>query len=59
MALRPQFEPLRGAILHRSPLPTVDGAVHERRGNEVLSFVASPAQSVFVTPAASPGLVSI
>ena len=29
MALRDQFEPLCGAILHRSPLPSVDGAVHE------------------------------
>lgn len=29
MVLRTQFEPLRGAILHKSPLPMVDGAVHE------------------------------
>ena len=27
MALRDQFEPLRGAMLHRSPLPSVDTTV--------------------------------
>ncbi|KAI3822076.1 hypothetical protein L1987_09657 [Smallanthus sonchifolius] len=29
MALRSDFEGLRGTILHRSPLPTVDSVVHE------------------------------
>ncbi|CDP22048.1 unnamed protein product [Coffea canephora] len=29
MALRPEFEQLRGSLLHRSPLPTVDAALAE------------------------------
>ena len=29
MALRSDFEGLRGSILHRTPLPTVDSVVHE------------------------------
>lgn len=52
MALRGQFEPLHGAISHMSPLPTVDGAVHELIAEETkfkVSSVAPPAQSVFVT----------
>ncbi|CAL5429371.1 unnamed protein product [Camellia sinensis] len=53
MALRDQFEPLRGAILHRSPLPSVDGAVRELIAEETRFKVAhgTPAsQSVFATP---------
>ena len=40
MALRDQFEPLRGAILHRSPLPSVDGAVRELIAEETRFKVA-------------------
>ena len=29
MALRSDFEGLRGSILHRTPLPTIDSVVHE------------------------------
>ena len=29
MALRSVFKGLRGTILHRTPLPTVDSVVHE------------------------------
>ncbi|CAH9065527.1 unnamed protein product [Cuscuta epithymum] len=57
MALRSQFEPLRGAILHRSPLPSVDGAVHELIAEETRFKVAnlSPSsQSVFVTRSCPP-----
>ncbi|GFZ15814.1 hypothetical protein Acr_25g0002230 [Actinidia rufa] len=52
MALRDQFEPLRGAILHRSPLPSVDGAVHELIAEETrlkVHHISHPAQSVFAT----------
>ena len=52
MALRDQFEPLYGAILHRSPLPLVDGAVHELIAEETrlkVHHISPPAQSVFAT----------
>jgi hypothetical protein len=45
MALRDQFEPLRGAMLHRSPRPTVDGAVRELIAEETRLRVASNASS--------------
>lgn len=35
MALRDDFEGLRGSILHRSPLPTVDSVVHELLAEEI------------------------
>ena len=35
MALRDAFEGLRGAILHRSPLPSVDSVVNELLAEEV------------------------
>ncbi|XP_028096338.1 uncharacterized protein LOC114296247 [Camellia sinensis] len=53
MALCDQFEPLRGTILHRSPLPSMDGAVRELIAEETRFKVAhgTPAsQSVFATP---------
>ncbi|XP_058228219.1 uncharacterized protein LOC131336404 [Rhododendron vialii] len=58
MALRPQFEPLRGAVLHRSPLPSVDGAVHELIAEETrfkVANLAPPSQSVFAAPFAPSG----
>ena len=56
MALRDQFEPLRGAILHRSPLPSVDGAVHELISEETrlkVHHISPLAQSVFATSSVS------
>ena len=35
MALRDDFEGLRGSILHRSPLPSVDSVVHELLAEEI------------------------
>lgn len=35
MALRDDFEGLRGSILHRNPLPSVDSVVHELLAEEV------------------------
>ncbi|XP_073132810.1 uncharacterized protein [Henckelia pumila] len=35
MALRDDFEGLRGTILHRSPLPSVDSVVHELLAEEI------------------------
>lgn len=55
MALRDQFEPLRGAMLHRSPRPTVDSAVRELIAEETRLRVASNASSsptVFVASSA-------
>ncbi|GFZ18573.1 remorin family protein [Actinidia rufa] len=52
MALRDQFEPLCGAILHRSPLPSVNGAVHELIAEETrlkVDHIFPPAQSIFIT----------
>ena len=52
MALRDQFEPLSGAILHRSPLPSVDGVVHELIAKETrlnVHHISPPVQSVFAT----------
>lgn len=57
MALRAQFEPLRGAILHRSPLPSVDGAVHELIAEETrfkVGNLAPPSQSVFAARSTPP-----
>lgn len=61
MALRDQFEPLLGAIVHQSPLPSDDGAVREliAEGTRFkVSNVAPPAQSVFVTPTTPPSQYS-
>ena len=52
MALRDQFEPLCATILHRSPLPLVDGVVHEFIVEETrlkVHHISPLAQSVFVT----------
>ncbi|GMP40762.1 hypothetical protein CsSME_00011086 [Camellia sinensis var. sinensis] len=51
MALRDQFKPLRGAILHQSPLPSVDGAIRDAEETRFKVAHGAPAsQSVFVTP---------
>ena len=52
MALRDQFEPLRGAILHLSPLPSVDGIVHELIVEEIrlkVHHISPPTQSMSAT----------
>ncbi|GFZ00932.1 hypothetical protein Acr_14g0005670 [Actinidia rufa] len=56
MAFRDQFEPFRGAILHRSSLPSVDGAVHEliAEGTRLkVHHISPPTQSVFATSSVS------
>ncbi|XP_042426159.1 uncharacterized protein LOC122014028 [Zingiber officinale] len=57
MALRDDFEGLRGTILHRSPLPSVDSVVHELLAEEIRlksqvdkKTIASSTPSVFATP---------
>lgn len=40
MAWRDEFEPLRGSILHRSPLPTVADAVSELIAEETRSSIS-------------------
>ncbi|GFS42821.1 phosphoenolpyruvate carboxykinase 1 [Actinidia rufa] len=53
MALRDQFESLRGAILHRSPLPSMDGVVHELIAKETrlkVNHISPPTQSVTSKP---------
>lgn len=40
MALRDEFEPLRGSINHRSPLPTVADAVSELIAEETRSSIS-------------------
>jgi plasmid maintenance system antidote protein VapI len=53
MALRDDFEGLRGAILHRVPLPNVDSVVNELLAEETRlkshSYSISTHQSVFAT----------
>ncbi|GFY99231.1 hypothetical protein Acr_13g0006320 [Actinidia rufa] len=52
MALRDQFKTLRGAILHRSPLPLVDGAIHKLITEETrlkVHHISPPTQLVFAT----------
>ena len=52
MALRDHFERLHGAILHLSPLPSMDGTVHERIAKETrlkIHHIFPPAQLVFDT----------
>ena len=52
MALRDQFKPLRGDILHRSPSPSVDGAVHELFFEEIrlkVHHISPPTQSMSAT----------
>ncbi|KAG6475385.1 hypothetical protein ZIOFF_064603 [Zingiber officinale] len=57
MALRDDFEGLRGTILHHSPLPSVDLVVHEFLAEEIhlksqvdKKTIASSTPSVFTTP---------
>ncbi|KAG6475885.1 hypothetical protein ZIOFF_065115 [Zingiber officinale] len=57
MALRDDFEGLRGTILYRSPLPSVDSVVHELLAEEIRlksqvdkKTIASSTPSVFATP---------
>ncbi|KAG6482441.1 hypothetical protein ZIOFF_059072 [Zingiber officinale] len=57
MTLRDDFEGLRGTILHRSPLPSVDSVVHELLAEEIRlksqvdkKNIASSTPSVFATP---------
>ncbi|GFS37380.1 hypothetical protein Acr_00g0051640 [Actinidia rufa] len=51
MAFRDQFEPLRGVILHRSPLPSVDGVVHEliAEKTRLKKFITCPLQLTIAT----------
>lgn len=62
MALREDFEGIRGSILHRNPLPTVDSVVNELlaeeirfksqsdKGNVDKGILPSPNLSVFAVP---------
>src|SRR4051812_40689358 len=49
MRLRPEFEALRGSILHRSPLPSITDAISEFIAKEtrlrLLSSAVTPTQS--------------
>ncbi|XP_073036801.1 uncharacterized protein [Primulina eburnea] len=61
MALRNDFEGLRGTILHRSPLPSVDSVVNELLAEEIRLkskvdkvSVTNTTPSVFVAPQHSP-----
>src|SRR3954465_13064121 len=44
MRLRPEFETLRGNILHRSPLPNITNAVSEFIAEEIRLRILTPAQ---------------
>ena len=47
MALRPEYESVRAALLHRDPLPTLDAAVKEILFEEThLSLIKSPPSEV-------------
>ncbi|XP_062110328.1 uncharacterized protein LOC133822116 [Humulus lupulus] len=57
MALRDDFEGLRGSILHRSPLPSVDSVVSELLADEIRlksqagkGILPAPSPSVLVVP---------
>ncbi|TLX69530.1 hypothetical protein E9993_22940, partial [Labilibacter sediminis] len=51
MALRSDFEGLRGSILHRNPLPTVDSVVHELIAEETRLKSTAAKDSKPITPA--------
>ncbi|CAL5443960.1 unnamed protein product [Camellia sinensis] len=55
-ALSPQYEAIRGGILHRSPLPSVDAIVRELLSEETRLKTASQTlpPSVFLAPAKPP-----
>lgn len=57
MALRPEFEQLRGSLLHRSPLPTVDAALAELITEETRSQVPASLGSMDSVLAAAPYLL--
>lgn len=57
MALQDQFEPPHGTNLHRSPLPSVNGVVHELIVEETclkVSHITPPSQCVFATSSQPP-----
>ncbi|XP_074373914.1 uncharacterized protein LOC141714284 [Apium graveolens] len=64
MTLRSDFEPLRGSILHRTPLPSVDYVVNELLAEEIRiksngakENLSSGTPSVFVVPPRSSGVI--
>ena len=50
MALRDDFEGLRGSILHRTPLPSVDAVVSELLAEEIRLKCQSSSKGILQTP---------
>ena len=60
IALRSNFDGLRGTILHRSPLPLVDSVVHELIAEEtrIKSHVDKRFKTTFI-PTSTPAVLAV